>query len=68
MLDLLYFLAVLYGLVGIGTSVYVMLNADKTRSNPFTALLAGAFWPLFWIVGQSERNRRMRGSNRGLLK
>ncbi len=56
MAGLLYFVAFLYGAVGVGTAVYVL---TKARSNPAAALLAGAFWPLFWMTGQNARNRRL---------
>lgn len=53
---LFYFVAFLYGTVGVGTAVYVL---TKAKSNPAAALLAGMFWPLFWITGQAARNRRL---------
>jgi len=31
------------------------------------AALAGAFWPLFWLVGKQERERRLGGRRGGYL-
>lgn len=61
MIGLIYFLLFLYAVAGIATAVYVLTTG--TRSNGTVALLAGLFWPLFWITGQNQRNRRIGGGS-----
>lgn len=58
---LMYFLLFVYGVVGVGTMLYVL---NIGRNKMATALLAGVFWPLFWITGIDEQNKRMTGSDR----
>ncbi len=53
------FLAFVYGCLGLWTTV----QALKMKANPAASVLAGALWPLFWLTGQNEKNRRLGGGN-----
>ncbi|QUW01470.1 hypothetical protein J8C02_11280 [Chloracidobacterium sp. MS 40/45] len=60
---LISFLLLLYLAVGI----YTFIQALKMRANPIAAALAGAAWPLFWLVGKRETERRLGGRRGGYL-
>jgi hypothetical protein len=60
---LLVFLAFVYGGIGLWTTIQTL----RMKANPAASVLAGAFWPLFWLTGQNEKNRRLgRGNGRYL--
>lgn len=60
---LISFLLLLYLIVG----VYTFVQALKMRATPLAAVLAGAVWPLFWLVGKQEKERRLGGGRGGYL-
>ncbi len=60
---LISFLLLLYLFVGI----YTFIQALKMPGNLVAAALAGAFWPLFWLVGKQEKERRLGGRRGGYL-
>ncbi|MFQ3582252.1 MAG: hypothetical protein SNJ62_09160 [Chloracidobacterium sp.] len=57
---LISFLLLLY----LGVGIYTLVQALKMRATPAAAVLAGLAWPLFWLVGKQEKERRL-GSGRG---
>lgn len=59
MFYLFLFLKILY----VGVGLWTTFQALKMKANPAASLLAGALWPLFWLTGQNEKNRRLGGGN-----
>ncbi len=63
----MYWLLIFLLLVYLGVGVYTFVQALKMRANPAAAGLAGLVWPLFWMVGKKEQERRLGSGQRGYL-
>ncbi|MDW8216841.1 MAG: hypothetical protein RML57_04490 [Acidobacteriota bacterium] len=63
----MYWLIIFLLLVYLGVGVYTFVQALKMRANPAAAALAGLIWPLFWMVGKQEQERRLSGRRGGYL-
>jgi hypothetical protein len=64
----MYYLIVFFAFVYAAVGIWTMFHAlTALKSNAPASLLAGAFWPLFWLTGQAERNRRLRGGGNRYL-
>jgi|GEM_PF-1733880 multisubunit Na+/H+ antiporter MnhC subunit len=55
----MYWLITLFLLLYLAVGIYTLIQALKMRAKPAAAILAGAVWPLFWLIGKQEQEKRL---------